>query len=175
MHEPPPPEKVGKGDTLYAISRRTGVPVDDLAELNKLKKPYHVRLGQSLKLPKTRAYTVHSGDTLSGVAARFGVDTDVLAAFNSFSAKTPIRAGQKIDLPPNAEDKAAKIKPKPAPAPASDVAITNRDRVIFPESGQTKGEMADYYARIAPLMLPVAGVSSCDAGRPPERSPGAGI
>ena len=34
--------------------------------------------------------------------------------------------------------------------------ITNRDRVIFPESGQTKGELADYYAAIAPLMLPWA-------------------
>lgn len=28
--------------------------------------------------------------------------------------------------------------------------------MIFPESGQTKGELADYYAEIAPLMLPFA-------------------
>jgi murein DD-endopeptidase MepM/ murein hydrolase activator NlpD len=113
----PPPEKVERGDTLYAISRRTGVSVEELAELNKLRKPYPLRAGQSLKLPRTRAYTVHSGDTLSGVAARFGLDTDVLAAFNSFSAEATIRAGQKIDLPPNAEDKAAKVKAKPAPKP----------------------------------------------------------
>jgi bifunctional non-homologous end joining protein LigD len=34
------------------------------------------------------------------------------------------------------------------------VKISNRDRVIFPESGQTKGQLADYYAAVAPLMLP---------------------
>lgn len=40
------------------------------------------------------------------------------------------------------------------------VAISNRDRVIFPDSGQTKGNLADWYAALAPLMLPFA------AGRP---------
>lgn len=34
------------------------------------------------------------------------------------------------------------------------VAISNRSRVIFPESGQTKGDLADYYAMLAPAMLP---------------------
>lgn len=34
------------------------------------------------------------------------------------------------------------------------MAISNPDRVIFPETGQTKGDLADYYAAIAPLMLP---------------------
>ena len=31
--------------------------------------------------------------------------------------------------------------------------ISNRDRVIFPGTGQTKGDLADYYADIAPLLL----------------------
>ena len=35
-----------------------------------------------------------------------------------------------------------------------DIAISNRDRVIFPGDGYTKGDLADYYAAIAPLMLP---------------------
>ncbi len=33
------------------------------------------------------------------------------------------------------------------------VNITNRERVIFPESGITKGELADYYATVADTML----------------------
>ena len=33
------------------------------------------------------------------------------------------------------------------------VNITSRDRVIFPESGITKGELADYYATVADTML----------------------
>jgi bifunctional non-homologous end joining protein LigD len=34
------------------------------------------------------------------------------------------------------------------------VCITHADKILFPEDGITKGELAAYYARIAPLMLP---------------------
>ncbi|MBX3594890.1 DNA ligase D [Sphingomonas sp.] len=36
----------------------------------------------------------------------------------------------------------------------SDVRISSRDRVIFPDAGVTKGDLADYYAAIAPVALP---------------------
>lgn len=39
----------------------------------------------------------------------------------------------------------------------TNVAISSRDRVIFPGSGQTKGELADYYAAMATAMLPFVG------------------
>ncbi len=35
-----------------------------------------------------------------------------------------------------------------------EIAISNRDRVVFPDAQATKGDVADYYARVAPLMLP---------------------
>jgi bifunctional non-homologous end joining protein LigD len=35
-----------------------------------------------------------------------------------------------------------------------DVAVTHPEKVLFPESGITKGELCDYYRTIAPLMLP---------------------
>ncbi|MDM4762611.1 ATP-dependent DNA ligase [Galbitalea sp. SE-J8] len=34
--------------------------------------------------------------------------------------------------------------------------ITNLDKVIYPETGTTKGEVLDYYARIAPVLIPHA-------------------
>ena len=34
------------------------------------------------------------------------------------------------------------------------VKISSRDRVVFPDSGQTKGDLADYYEAVAPIMLP---------------------
>ncbi|WP_375248419.1 DNA ligase D [Sphingomonas sp.] len=48
---------------------------------------------------------------------------------------------------------------RPAPSsaatpPASAVKVSSRDRVIFPDSKVTKGQLADYYAAIAPIMLP---------------------
>ena len=48
-------------------------------------------------------------------------------------------------------------RPAPSPAatpPASAVKVSSRDRVIFPDSKVTKGQLADYYAAIAPIMLP---------------------
>ena len=47
-------------------------------------------------------------------------------------------------------------RPWKAPQEEPEVKITSRDRVIFPESGQTKGQLADYYAAVAPMMLPFA-------------------
>ena len=40
------------------------------------------------------------------------------------------------------------------------IEITSRKRVVFPEAGYTKGDLADYYAAISPLMMPFL------AGRP---------
>jgi bifunctional non-homologous end joining protein LigD len=35
-----------------------------------------------------------------------------------------------------------------------ELTVSNLDKVLFPESGFTKGELIDYYAKIAPAMLP---------------------
>ena len=34
------------------------------------------------------------------------------------------------------------------------VEISRRDKVLFPDAGLTKGDLVDYYARIAGVMLP---------------------
>lgn len=46
------------------------------------------------------------------------------------------------------------------PPTANPIRITHRDRIVFPETGETKGDLAGYYAAVAPLMLPFL------AGRP---------
>lgn len=38
--------------------------------------------------------------------------------------------------------------------PASPIKISNRERVIYPESKLTKLQLADYYAAVALMMLP---------------------
>jgi murein DD-endopeptidase MepM/ murein hydrolase activator NlpD len=42
---------VRPGDTLYSISRATGVGVADLARANRLKAPYALNVGQTLAIP----------------------------------------------------------------------------------------------------------------------------
>ncbi|HEX7783780.1 MAG TPA: DNA ligase D [Sphingobium sp.] len=78
-------------------------------------------------------------------------------AFAEFTGDGRVRHGSFLGL--RADTPAKAVKPEkvdPAPVPDSGVKISSRDRIIFPESGQTKGALADYYARIAPLMLPFA-------------------
>jgi bifunctional non-homologous end joining protein LigD len=79
-------------------------------------------------------------------------------AFSEFTADGNVRHGSYLGL--RGDKKAEDVMPErvqEAPGDdAQDVAISNRDRVIFPDSGQTKGQLADYYEAIAGLMLPWA-------------------
>jgi hypothetical protein len=34
------------------------------------------------------------------------------------------------------------------------LSLTNLDKVLYPEAGFTKGQIIDYYVRIAPVLLP---------------------
>ncbi len=42
---------VASGDTLYSISRKYSVPVNDLAVLNKISAPFTLSVGQKIKVP----------------------------------------------------------------------------------------------------------------------------
>ena len=79
-------------------------------------------------------------------------------AFAEFTADGNVRHGSFLGL--RGDKEASDVTPEtPATTPGTDadeVEISSRDRVIFPESGQTKGELADYYESVAPLMLPFA-------------------
>jgi len=57
--------KASKGDTLYGLSKRYGVNLERLAQLNQLKKPYTIVPGQTifLKPLDTTAKTVTSAGT----------------------------------------------------------------------------------------------------------------
>lgn len=79
-------------------------------------------------------------------------------AFTEFTAENVVRHGSFIGL---REDKKPGdvVVEKPAPLPEtpaavqSSIKISSRDRVIYPEAGLTKGQLADYYAAIAPVAL----------------------
>lgn len=75
-------------------------------------------------------------------------------AFSEFTADGRVRHGSFLGLRDDkAADEVTAETAEAAPARAQGVRITNRDRIIFPGTGGTKGELADYYAAIAPHML----------------------
>lgn len=78
-------------------------------------------------------------------------------AFSEFTADGNIRHGSYLGI--RGDKQASDVRPErveAVPAPKGEVKISSRDRVIFPDSGQTKGDLADYYLATASLMLPFA-------------------
>jgi bifunctional non-homologous end joining protein LigD len=76
-------------------------------------------------------------------------------AFAELTGEGRVRHGSFLGF--RTDKKARAVTPEKAQAaPQAEIAvkISNRERVIFPESGDTKGDLADYYAAVAPLMLP---------------------
>ena len=94
-------------------------------------------------------------DAASARKARW-LKPDLVAeiAFAEYTAGGSVRHASFLGL---RSDKEAKdVTPEvrqPAPEARSDVTISSRDRVIFPEAKATKGDLADYYEAVAPLML----------------------
>jgi membrane-bound lytic murein transglycosylase D len=109
---------VKSGESLWSISRRYGMTVDDLAKANKLKKTSTLRPGQRLTVrssgsgggtvvasagpaeaggTRTISYKVRRGDTLSSIARRFAVSVKDLMAWNGLK-NSDIKRGQRLKL-----------------------------------------------------------------------------
>lgn len=136
-----------EGDELvYKGNVGTGFSQDDMEELaGKLK-----RLAR--KTPPAEVDKVSSRG-VSWVTPKLVAEI----AFAEFTAAGNVRHGSYLGLRTDkpAEDVTPELPADP-PAPAAQVAISSRERVVFPESGQTKGQLADYYEMVAPIMLPFA-------------------
>jgi bifunctional non-homologous end joining protein LigD len=137
-----------EGDTLvYKGKVGTGFNGETLADLWSKLEPLGLDKA-TLEVPRVEAR-----------GARW-VRPELVAeiAFAEFTGEGRVRhasfLGLRGDKP--AEDVVPEM-PVAAPAPEPAIAITNPDRVIFPESGQTKGELAAYYEQVSALMLPFAG------------------
>lgn len=96
---------VVRGDTVYGLARRHGVPVSDLVAVNDLTPPYILSVGDRLALPAPRLYRVRRGDTAYSVAARYDVKMADLARLNRLEPPFLLRVGQRLKVPsgPGAE------------------------------------------------------------------------
>ena len=98
---------VKPGDTLSAISVRSGKNVDDLVKWNGIKNKNSIQVGQVLKLKaaaavvnsNSKTYTVKSGETLSGIAAKNGTTVKMLQNLNGIKNVNLIHVGQVLKLP----------------------------------------------------------------------------
>lgn len=78
---------VKTGDSLWSISKRFGITVDELKKANNLKSNL-LSIGQNLIIPgltsdTTDEYIVKKGDTLYGIARKFGLTVTELKKLNN--------------------------------------------------------------------------------------------
>ena len=92
---------VKSGDTLWGISKKFGVSVNDLKTANNLKNNT-LSIGQLLFIPKnkttqieTEIYTVKSGDTLYQISKKYNLTVDELKKLNNLTSNT-LSIGQKL-------------------------------------------------------------------------------
>ena len=104
---------VGRGDTVYELSRRHRVPVPAIIRANDLRAPYLLRVSQRILLPRGSQHKVIKGDTLYSVAQKFDVSVYELARLNDIGAPYTIKLGEILVIP------APEVIAKPAPAKAA--------------------------------------------------------
>jgi murein DD-endopeptidase MepM/ murein hydrolase activator NlpD len=90
---------VAKSETLFAISRRTGVSVKDIAAANDLREPYVMAPGRVIKVPAVRYYVVAPGETALAISRQTGVAVTQLASLNNLDETRSVKLGQRLRLP----------------------------------------------------------------------------
>lgn len=59
---------VQRGDTLYSISRRYGVPVNNLLSMNNISDPSQIEVGQRIRVASSGASTASTGSRVTAAA-----------------------------------------------------------------------------------------------------------
>ena len=112
---------VQKGDNLWTIARRSGVPLKELYAANDLDMNSILRIGQQIQIPVegstaivnapsadtyqptsfnqgSTQYTIKRGDSLSKIANQFDTSVSAIKAANGLSSDL-IRVGDKLVVP----------------------------------------------------------------------------
>ncbi len=133
--------EVQRGDTLYGLSRRHGVSLNELMRVNGLTNPT-LMPGQKLALPSgkvaprapqpsrtvaaepvpapadwTGTYTIQSGDSLYAIARRNDVKVADLQRYNSITDPRRVRPGTVLKIPGVAGAAMAEASPSVSVAP----------------------------------------------------------
>ena len=97
---------VQKGDTLWGLSRKYKVPLQSIAQANRIKLTKQLQIGEKLLIPGTTSreawYLVKAGDTYSSIARRYNVEWQDLQRANGIPPRR-LQIGTKLRIP-NGED-----------------------------------------------------------------------
>ena len=107
--------KVGKGDSVWAISKRHKVPMNEIISANNLKPPYTLQIGQRLILPRGEIHIVKADETLYSISRRYNRDPYMIARINNLKIPYKLVKGQKLRLSGKPSVQVAMATTKPLP------------------------------------------------------------
>ena len=97
---------IQRGDSLWKISQKYDIPVNDIIAFNNLSSA-NLQIGDELRIPITSqedntsnqfSYTVKKGDTLWSIAKQFNVSVDSIKATNNLASNL-LTLGQTLIIP----------------------------------------------------------------------------
>ena len=90
---------VKPGDTLRAISNKTGAGSETIARANRIDPPFKIKVGEKLKIPGGRYHRVGKGETGIAISRAYGVEWARIAELNELEEPYVLREGQRLLLP----------------------------------------------------------------------------
>lgn len=165
------------GETVSELAVLYRVPSRDIVALNRLTPPYHIYVGQVLRLPRLVAprpsdgrpsdgmtHVVGRGDTLSGIAAAYDVRLGDLVAMNGTVDPERLHVGTALRLPADAvapgaqPTRIARSQPVPArPARASEA--PRQVAAVAPDAPASRSSSSES-PRVSPLPPPAPPAAS---------------
>lgn len=172
---------VKKGDSLWAISKRYNVSLNELYTANGLNKNSVLKIGQQIQIPveggtatvktvtadtyqpsgynmATESYTVKGGDNLSKIAVKYNTSVSAIKAANNKTSDM-IRVGEKLIIPVGGASSGsqsvapASVKTS-APAPAINASGTHTVK-----AGEYPATIARQYGMTASELLAINGIT----------------
>ena len=149
-----------KGELRYAGKVGTGFDTAELIRLMEIMKPIE-QSAPTVKAPRAEVRGAH------WLKPKLVAEIAYTEMTNEGTLRHPSYLGLREDKKPEAVvlETAAPVETVTAP---SSVKISNPERIIDPDSGITKGALADHYAVVAAIMLPWVGSRPISLVRCPQ-------
>ena len=161
--------QVKKGDTLYSISKKYELTVEEIKAANNLSDTDVIKAGQNLIIPdadigtaaalssskvsnkskpdvKTKDHVVQKGETLYGIARENGISVADLMSLNNLDSKDVLKAGQVLKVKSEDETKKTSTS-KPSKVP---------NDVVVPEKAPDTRKYGDVLEYNSSIIWPVS-------------------
>ena len=172
---------VKKGDSLWAISRRYNVSLNELYAANDLNENSVLKIDQQIQIPveggtatvttvaadayqpsdynmATETYTVKGGDNLSKIAVKYNTSVRALKAANNKTSDL-IRVGEKLMIPVAGTSSGSSTVTAPAPVAAVEASAISADGTHIVKAGEYPATIARQYGMTASELLAINGIT----------------